>query len=82
MKKRRTGSVPAIGLRPKPGDKKLPENVDTSLRSRRFQKRIDSSPVILESRRKLKELLQAERQAPQAGEPLLSHPSQEPHEPE
>jgi hypothetical protein len=60
----------------------MKNNVDYSLRSRRFQKRIDSSPVILESRRKLKELLQAERQAPQAGEPLLSHPSQEPHEPE
>ena len=44
MKKRRTGSVPVIGLRPKPGDKKLPENVDTSLRSRRFQRLI--APII------------------------------------
>ena len=60
----------------------IPDNVDYSLRFRLFQKLIDSDPVILESRRKLKELLQAERQAPQVGEPLLSHPSQEPHEPD
>ena len=57
-------------------------NVDYSLRSRRFQKLIDSDPVILESRRKMKELLQAKRRAPQAGEPLLFPPSQEPHEPD
>ena len=60
----------------------IPDNVDNSLRSRRFQKLIDSDPVILESRRKLKELLQAERQAPQDGESLLFPPSQEPHEPD
>jgi hypothetical protein len=47
-----------IGLRPKPGDKKLPENVDTSLRSRRFQKRI--APIIAEFHRKRKERLRAE----------------------
>ena len=59
-----------------------PPNVDYSLISRRFQRRIDSDPVILESRRKMKELLQAQRQAPQAGEPLLFPPSLEPREPE
>lgn len=62
------------------GEVQMKNNVDYSLRSRRFQKLID--PVVAEFHRKRKALLQAEYQAQQAGESLVLPPSPEPHEPE